>query len=180
MDTMEYAMAVFKNNPEVIIYHSYNHSELVVIKLEKKYAKGMKFILSLRTQLAVLNMYSIFSVREDILGLETSLREKIENEEVSARLRMMIKDDKKIGTFLQALYSKLSQDAGQGNKEVSKNNIQKFYTLGSSDLIIEIERVAMDKLLSCYKMGNILTHTHTLFGEAVYNIETEILVHGEQ
>lgn len=163
-----------KRDETAIAYYSYNHSELVIVKLETEYAKGMDFVLSLRKKLHTLNIYSIFSVREDILKLETKLKNELSTEKVSVRLRMMIKNDQNIDDFLEKLSEKLFKDDVQED-----NNIMKFYTLGNNDLIVEIKSVEMYKLLSCYGMGNLLTHTNTQFGKAVYNIETEILVKGE-
>lgn len=168
-----------KEDQTAIAYYSYNHSELVTVKLEKCYFKGMEFVLSLREQLRALSIYSIFSVRDDVLRQKTKLRDEVERETVSVRLRMMIKNDQKIDAFLQELRKKLFGDEIQEGAS-SQGSIKKFYILGSSDLVVEIENIEMHELLSCYGMGNLLTHTNEQFGETVYNIETEILVKGER
>lgn len=92
-------------------------------------------------------MYSIFSVREEVLKAKAELPNKIASEEVGVRLRIMIKKDREMGAFLQELWEILFKDE-------------------------------MQKLLSCYSMGSLLTHTNEQFGKAVYNIETEILIKG--
>lgn len=180
MENMDRVIADSENDSTAIAYYSYNHSELVIVKLENCYNNGMKFVLGLRRQLNTLNMYSIFSVREDMLKSKNKLFDKIEKEEVSVRLRIMIKNDQKISNFLQKLENILFQDETRVNENSPEKEFVKYYTLGSYDLTVEIERVEMYKLLLCYGMGSLLTHTNEFFGEAVYNIETEILVKGER
>ncbi|MCM1173917.1 MAG: hypothetical protein NC341_02575 [Blautia sp.] len=177
-DVMRQMMDVMRKNDTEIAYYSYNHSELVIAKLEDSYAAGMNFVLSLRQKLNALNMYSIFSVREAVLKDKAKLPGEVKEETVSVRLRIMIKNDGKTDSFLQELWEILFRDEIREKKIPGKENFEKFYTLGSSDMIIGIEQVEMYKLLSCYGMGNLLTHTNGQFGEAVYNIETEILIKG--
>lgn len=179
-----------KNVPEIIVemqndetsmlYYSYNHSELIVAKLAKSYCEGMKFVLEKRKQFNALNMYSIFSVRENILKSETMLQKKIVQEEVKVRLRLMIKSEQEVKAFLQKIRKVLFEDKIQKKEPGEKESFEMFHTLGSSDMVVEIENVEMSKLLSCYGMGNLLTHTNEEFEKAVYNIETEILVRDEE
>ncbi len=167
-----------KADNTAIAYYSYNHSELVIAKLEKYYKRGMNFVLAMRQKLNALNMYSIFSVREEVLKAKDDLPNNIASEKISVRLRIMIKKDLEIEAFLQELWEILFKDEIKKGKIHKKENFKKFYTLGSSDMMIEIKRVQMQKLLSCYSMGSLLTHTNEQFEKAVYNIETEILIRG--
>lgn len=178
-NTMNQVVNEIKSNDTCIAYYSYNHSELVIAKIDKNYSQGMGYVLSLREKLNPLNMYSIFSAREDIIKSETKLQSKADMEEVSVQLRLMIKNDHEITGFLQKLWNALFEDKIQKKQMPEKENFEKFYTLGSSDMMVRIEQVEMHKLLSCYSMGRLLTHTNDQFGKAVYNIETEILVRGE-
>lgn len=177
-DTICQMMEEMEKDDTKIAYYSYNHSELVIAKLEDSYKAGMNFVLSLRSTLNALNLYSIFSVREETLKDKRKLPGEITAETVSVRLRLMIKDDHETGFFLQKLWETLFRDEIWEKKVPEKENFEKSYTLGSSDMIIEIEQIEMYKLLSCYGMGNLLTHKNEQFGNAVYNIETEILVKG--
>lgn len=174
MDTLERIVDELKTDKNAIAYYSYNHSELVIAKLENNYTRGMQFVLLLRESLNSLNMYSIFSVREDTLKSE--LLSKIDNEEVGVQLRLMIKKDQAINNFLNKLWNELFADEIQSGIYHTTEDFEKFYTLGSDDMMIRIPRIKMHKLLSCYSMGSLLTHTNKQFEESVYNIETEILV----
>lgn len=177
-DTIRRMMDEMEEDDTKIAYYSYNHSELVIAKLENSYKAGMNFVLSLRRTLNALNLYSIFSVREEKLKDKSGLPGSIAAETVSVRLRLMIKNDYETDFFLQKLWEALFKDEIWDKKVSEKENFEKSYTLGSSDMIIEIEQIEMYKLLSCYEMGNLLTHTNKQFGKAVYNIETEILIKG--
>lgn len=179
MNTINRVVDEIKNDETSIAYYSYNHSELVIVEIDKTYSNGMRYVLSLREKLDPLNMYSIFSAREDIIKMETELQSKADIEEVSAQLRLMIKNDQEIVGFLQKLWDILFENEIKKEQMPEKENFEKFYTLGSNDMMVRIEQVEMHKLLSCYSMGRLLTHTNDQFGKTVYNIETEILVRGE-
>lgn len=157
-----------------IAYYSYNHSELVMVKLERHYASGLKFMTKQRQQIQVLNMYSIFSIRENILNRKSEIRQEAASEQVDVRLHIIIKDDREIDGFLYSLLEELSID----KEDTSK--YRKYHTLGSCDMLFEIEQVDMHKLLPCYCMGNLLTHTNEKFEKAIFNIETEILAEREK
>lgn len=173
-------MAAMSDDETAMLYYSYNHSELVIAKLAKSYIAGMRFVLEQRKQFNALNMYSIFSVREAILKPEAEIQNEIECEKVKVRLRLMIKNDREIDGFLQSLWETLFKRETQTNETFQTKSFEKFYTLGSSDMVVEIDSVEMYKLLSCYGMGNLLTHTNEQFEKAVYNIETEILIKDEE
>lgn len=154
-----------------IAYYSYNHSEMVMVKLEKNYSAGLKFVLEERTQIDILNMYSIFAVKEDILKVKSRLLNEIANEHVGVRLHIIIKDDSLIDHFLNLFMKETG---------LSEKNVHKYHTLGSCDMLFEIETVNLQKLLPCYCMGRILTHTNSNYEKAVYNIETELLAEREK
>ena len=61
----------------------------------------------------------------------------------------------------------------ENNKEDLE--IKCFKTLGNSDLLIEIPKVSLKKLLKCYKMGEVLTHTDEDYQKAFFNIASSIL-----
>lgn len=166
-----------KADSDAMAYFSYNHSELVIAKLENNYARGLEFVLAMRKKLVSLNIHSIFSVREDVIKSDTEIQDKIDNEIVTAQWRMMIKSDQKIDDYLDSLWSIIKDR--EVNEEDKKEKFEKYYTLGSNDLMVRLDYVEMRKLLSCYKMGSLLTHTNPQFEEAVYNIQTEILVKGD-
>lgn len=179
MDIMYQVLEEIRKDNEVMTYFSYNHSELVIAKLANNYAKGMEFVLSMRKKLVSLNIHSIFSVREDAIKIETEIQKTIDNEEVAVQLRMMIKNDQKTVAFLQSLWDIIYEDKIEKGEQKKEENFDKYYTLGSNDMLVRIEQVETHKLLPCYKMGNLLTHTNPQFDEAVYNIQTEILVKGD-
>ncbi len=180
MDTIHKVMDELRDDDKVIAYFCYNHSELVLAKLEKSYIKGMCFVLEMREKLKSLNIHSIFSVKEEIIKSEEKIQEEIEGEEVAVQLRMMIKRDQEIEGFLQRLWDTLFVDEIRAKTKGAKECFEKYYTLGSNDMVIRIGQISMHKLLACYSMGNLLTHTNEQFAKAVYNIQTEILVEGEQ
>lgn len=180
METMYRVMGELKEDNTVIAYFCYNHSELVLAKLENNYKRGMEFVLSMREKLISLNIHSIFSVKEDVIKSEETILNEIDDEEVTVQLRLMIKNDQEMGFFLQYLWDKLFWGEIQAGKKSKRECFEKYHTLGSNDMIVRIDRIRMRKLLICYSMGNLLTHTNEQFAKAVYNIQTEILVKGER
>lgn len=174
MEVMHRIIDDIKEQDMVISYYSYNHSELVIAKVDNYYYNGIDFVLSLRKELDILNIYSIFSVRENVLKSEEGLK-TIQREQIDVRLHLMIKSDDKVNDFLQTLWEELYKEKIQSGMLEKKEHFSKYYTLGSGDMLLEIKQMEMQKLLSCYSMGKLLTHTNSKFCGAVYNIETEIL-----
>lgn len=176
METMNRVMEKLSKSKTVIAYFCYNHSELVLAKLEDSYIEGMKFVLSMREKLKSLNIHSIFSVREEMIRSEEMLRNKIKDEEVAVQWRLMLKKDQEINGFLQCLWETLFADKIQEKTKGKKECFEKYHTLGSNDMMVRTDRIGMRRLLACYSMGRLLTHTNDQFAKAVYNIQTEILV----
>lgn len=149
-----------------IAYYSYNHSEIIIVKLESTYTNGLCFVLDKRKKIDLLNMYSIFSVRENMLNNANN----INNEKIEVRLHIMVKDDELIQTYLEKLVDQIG---------IINGNYKTYNTLGSCDLLFEIKEIDLKNLLPCYAMGNILTHSNSFFQKAVFNIETEFIVESE-
>lgn len=167
-DARKFGDLVDKLNKDrtVIAYFSYNHSEIIIVKLLEKYAEGLSFVLQQRESIKLLNMYSIFSVRENMLNDIN----KIESEKVEVRLHIMVKNDTLIEKYLECLVKKLC---------IINEEYKTYNTLGSCDLLFEIKGIDLKKILPCYVMGNILTHSNSDYQKAVFNIETEFIVERE-
>lgn len=142
-----------------IAYYTYDHSEIVVFINGESYLSNLRRILAYYDSINIFKMYTIVAIQEKALETCTSF----DNENVKCILRATVKNMSEAHKYLAELKDILSLD-----------EIQCYDTLGDSDLLIEIPSIKIQKLLSCYKMGNILTHTHPSYMKAFFNIETQI------
>lgn len=154
---------------KLFAYLTYDHSEVIVVSKTRQYSKGFQTISELREKLCAFKIYTIFSVRESLLSSQVDIKRNIRDELVQCRLKIVVKEFKSIEIFILSLMCQL-------RKSSSKAKIKSYDTLGSGDILLEISDVWLSSILECYRMGNILSHTHELFEEAFFNIETEILV----
>jgi len=164
-----------KNN--VIAYYTYDHSEIIVIRAEKKYIEGYKKMLFLYEQMEIFKMYTIFAIRENAL----ERCENIQREIIKCRLSGIVKDWKEVELFKTKLYQILereNQDIGLSKKE--KIDIKMYKTLGERDCLIEISSISIKSILYCYKMDRLLTHTNEFYKRAFFNIESQFLIEGEK
>ena len=150
----------------VIAYLSNSHCEIVVVRHTDRYEEGMKHVHDLQdkmehVQMKIVKLYTISAVRENMLGDVDQLNEEL----VSCRMRAVVKDKSFLKGFLEELRNKL-EDTG--------SKMKTYETLGASDVFMELENVSLRKLLACYKMGELLTHSNEMYGKAFYNIESEI------
>lgn len=166
--TIHTTVEQLNNFDKCIVYYSFEHSELVVINMEEQYTKGVESVCKIYDYFKVLNIYTIFSVKESMLSSEGQ-ENKVIDENVKCRLRAVIKDENSVNSFLKDLKAELFGSVK------SKDNIHVYNALGNMDILIELNDVSFCKLLSCYRMGALLTHTNPKYDEAFYNVETEIL-----
>lgn len=157
------AIAEINGDDCSICYYPYDHSEVIVLRLERNYQTGMQYVLNLGKKFKTLKMYSIFSVKEETLETEAKISESVDDEMVDIRLRAIIKSEKEAYHFLEKLAKK------------NEMKMEIYDTLGSEDMVVEMRNISIRKWLSEYKMGNMMTHTNKEFGKAFYNIETEII-----
>lgn len=157
----------FNKLDHVMTYYTYDHSEIVIIRTGKSYIKGFETILAMYNKVSILKMYSIFAVRES----ELKDCESVEDEIIDCRLNATIKDQRKVAEFETQLRKFFRDENMPGQFRIN------FYqTLGNCDCLIEISQVPVKRLLSCYRMGNLLTHTNGYYNKAFFNVETQFLL----
>jgi len=157
-------------DPDAVTYCTYNHSEAIIVKRTDCYSSGINHILSLRDRFSAFKVYTILVIRESILESRDHITRTVAEEQIDCRLHCAVKDYREAELFYKSLKETLADYEGH------KINSRRYDTLGSFDWRIEIDQISIHTMLSCYKMGNILTHSHPLFENAFFNIETEILV----
>lgn len=148
-----------ETNIDIMFYYTSLHSELVMIVKGKSIKKCVNEVMRFRDRFMVLKSYTIFSIYEDELKIDSC----IESEKVTLRLKGTVREKNKVEDFYDSLKSKLPQDA----------TVVKYDLLGSNDLLVEISNIDIKNIVPLYKMGNLLTHNH--YKDALYNIETEFL-----
>lgn len=168
-------MDKINNEDDTIAYYSSSHCEVIVMKCSKGYKSGAVYVHGLRSTLNDLNMkivkmYTIFSIREAELQRGEEIASGIEDQPVHCRMRGVVKEPHLLVSFINTLHNKLKLD---GNE--SSGSIEVYKTLGGNDVLIEINDVQLSRLLSCYRAGELLTHSNKLYGNTFYNVETEIL-----
>lgn len=149
----------------VMAYYTYDHSDIVVFKYGNQYLEDLKSVLSLCPKTEVFKMYSVFAIKEAVL--ETC--EGVVDEKVNCRLSAIVKSMDKVKTYIDKLKKTLNEGETSDTIEVNC-----FDMLGNSDLLIDISGVSIRKLLCCYKMGRLLTHANQFYGDAFFNIESQI------
>ncbi len=155
---------------QMIAYYTYDHSDIVVLKCGREYLEDIGEVLSLRRGIKVFKTYSVFAVRETVLDT----CEEVQDEIVNCRLNAAVKSMCQVEAFLAELKDFLSK----GNIEAVK--IKCYDTLGNNDLLIEISHVSLRQLLKCYKMGELLTHTHPFYQCAFFNVQSQLFGEGKE
>lgn len=151
------------NQPHVMAYYTYDYSEIAVISVAESYKQGFRRVPLLFNKMKIFKMYTVFAVREDILDDCKNVHE----ESIDCRLYAAVKNWDKIIEFKR----KLAKDL-----EKEENDIKIYDTLGNIDCLIEIPQVSIKKMLCCYKMGRLLTHTDECYEKTFFNIESQFLV----
>ena len=104
------------------------------------------------------------------MDLQDTLYEKINhNEEVSCRLRCIVKEYSKADNFIKKL-RKLIMEKSEGQAEFKCYNM-----VGENDILIEINKFRFADLLTFYKTKELLTHMNPEYSAAWFNIETELI-----
>lgn len=146
-------------------YFSYEHSELIVFMKTKSYSEGHNFSKELHGRFDIYKMYTIFSVKEAALESYNVIKREIIDCRVDCRLRAIVKSWNRIDTMKKELQQAL---------EVSQ--ISARHMMGNADVLLEINDVSLHKLLVCYKMNELLTHSNPIYNAVFHNVETEILL----
>lgn len=162
-DAMEKVVA----EKHVMAYYTYDHSEIAVIRTAESYLQGFQEVLDLYDKVDIFKMYTVFAVREDVL----ENCERVRDEIISCMLYATVKNQKWVEKYKRELARALCK---------KEEEIKIYETLGHSDCLIEILQVSIKKLLCCYKMGRLLTHTNSYYNQAFFNIETQFMIEGKE
>ncbi len=146
-------------------YYCYEHNEIMAVFKTNSYSKGMERVKELYEIFTPLKIHSIFAVEEYVLSDGNKLK-KIIDENVDVRWHVVMKDREKAKEF----FDRLKKDV------VHKGAFEIYDTLGSEDLLVEMNGCKLTNLLPLYATGNRLTHVNQEYSSAFYNIETTILV----
>lgn len=155
---------------QMIAYYTYDHSDIVVLKCGSEYLEDIGEVLSLRREMNVFKTYSVFAVRETVLDT----CEEMQDEIVNCRLNAAVKSMCQVDFFLAELKDFLSKG------KTGAVNIKCYDTLGNNDLLIEISHVSLRQLLRCYRMGELLTHTHPFYQCAFFNVQSQLFGEGKE
>lgn len=172
-ERLEEFMSEIFDKPKQIGYLSYDHSEIIVVTKTNMYSDGIARVNELRKNKGVVKTYTVFAVLETYLKSYKMIKDVLIDEKVFCRLHCMVKNEDDAETFRIAL----EKQVNARNEETIR--VRKFRTLGANDWLMEINNVSICSILECYKTGNLLTHTNEQYNKAFYNIESEILVTGE-
>lgn len=150
---------------DCMTYYCYEHNEIMAVFKTNSYSKGMERVKELYEIFTPLKIHSIFAVEEYVLSDGNQLK-KIIDENVDVRWHVVMKDREKAKEF----FDRLKKDV------VHKGAFEIYDTLGSEDLLVEMNGCKLTDLLPLYATGNWLTHVNQEYSSAFYNIETTILV----
>lgn len=158
----------------IMAYLSYEHSEMVVFLKTDRYSDGRRLCENLHKELGIHKMYTIAAVKEKDLASYEHISRIIVKEYVSCRFRAIIKDWSKVDSMRQKLEEELREENGEELK------IRHYRMMGETDMLLEVDKVPIDRLFALYKTGNMLTHSSRLYQECWRNLETEIFVGGHE
>ena len=164
---LENLIRSFNRINNVMAYYTYDHSEIAVLRAEESYVHGFKEILCLYDKMDIFKMYTVFAIKEDALEECENVCEEV----IDCRLFATVKNRGKAGEFKKELANVLQKE---------DTEIKMYQTLGNSDCILEIPQISIKKILYCYKMGRLLTHTNEYYKQAFFNIESQFLVEGKE
>lgn len=165
-DLKEIIKTVNEEN-DMMAYYTYDHSELTIIWFGNSYSKGIENIALLYDKMEVFKMYSVFAIKEDALDRGDLICDEI----VDCRLSATVKDRNCVNEYTITLKEILNRE-----NVVDGFDVTMFDVLGNSDIMILISKVSLKKLLCCYKMGRILTHSNQIYQKAFFNVESQILM----
>lgn len=163
-----------------IAYYSYDHSSLTVVFRAYSYTEGIRRLHNIYANAgsySIFKMYSIFSVLESALdkGVE-SLSQRLKLEYINCHLNCFVKDyieaDRCIKEMINFFREGSCDKTRKSHYEKGKLTVNVYDQLGSSDMLVEINHVALCEMLSFYKHKGIFTHLNSTFQNAFYNIET--------
>lgn len=157
----------FNESDNIMAYYTYDHSEIAVLRIGSGYVNGFREMLSLYDKTDIFKMYTVFAIKED----ELEECENVYEEAIDCRLYATVKNWEKVREFRQELAKALQKEGAE---------IKVYETLGNSDCLMEIPQVSIKKILFCYKMGRLLTHTNKTYQRAFFNIESQLLVEGRE
>lgn len=171
-DTIHNDIKAQNENVDKMVYYSFEHSEVITVCRTNCYSQGLKTIRDFNNIFHAIKSHSVFAVEEKVLKLTAdALEEKVMDDIINVRLYATMRDREKAIEFLEQLRKKLKQTG-------TLSRFEAFDTLGNDDLLVEIDGVQLSQILPYYKMGSDLTHSHILYKEAFYNIETKFIVKG--
>lgn len=158
--TIQGIIETINQKEHMIAYLTYNYSDIIVLHTHKTYKKGIESVKNLRELANSSNLYTILAIWENYLE-----DWPLFSEEINCRISASIKPGANKDDFV-----------GELKMNLPEAHITDHYVLGDWDIEIEIQNVAIGELLKLYKMGNLLTHGHSLFTEVFYNAKTEFFV----
>lgn len=164
---LEEKVRLLNSEDNIMAYYTYDHSEIAILRTEESYIRGFNKILLLYDIIDVFKMYTVFSIREEVLQECKNIREEM----IACRLLVTVKNLNEAGVFRRELARIL---------QMEDREIKMYQTCGNNDCILEIPQVSIKDILHCYKMGNLLTHTNSLYKNAFFNVETQFLIEGRQ
>lgn len=157
---------------EQIAYYTYDHSEVIIAHKTDCYSEGLENIRKIRDKFSAFKMHTILALPEEKIKDEDSIIASLgeQNEVVDWRLHVVAKDVDNVMEFVEDIKAILEQK-GENNYD-----IRCYDTLGSYDLLIEIDNIKISSICACYCMGELLTHSNQKYQALIYNIESEILI----
>lgn len=166
---------------EAVVYYSIESGDLIVCTRTSRFRDGYNNIsryhkiIEEDSQNILQVEFSVLVVWQKVLdGLvqeksDTSIKKeisRIEEEKLSAFLRVNVKDWGGFDEFCGKLKSKVNNEC-----EAYKGEI---FLLGSEDVVIEIENLDSREFLKLYANNGLLTHGNMDYQKGIYNILTEI------
>lgn len=157
-------------NPNCRICFSYEKYSFILFHLCNQYKEGLKKILEIEQLFPKAKSSTVFAVREDALDTQNELYEAIRDDKVGVRLQGIMTDKSRADDYL----SKLGKMIMGFSKPAER--IAWYDTLGSADILVEIDGVFLKEVLPLYKSGSFLTHMCHDYQNAWYNIETKFII----
>lgn len=155
-----------------IAYYTYDHSEVIIAHKTDCYSEGLANIRKIRDEFSAFKMHTILALPEEKIKDEDSIIASLgeHDEVVDWRLHVVAKDVDNVMEFVEDIKAILER------KDENNYDIRCYDTLGSYDLLIEIDNVKISSICACYCMGELLTHSNQKYQALIYNVESEILI----
>ena len=161
-------IAAQNDRDNIMVYFSYEHSEIIAVCRASMYREGIQKIHELKAVFDAQKTYSIFAVEEEFLQSKNFWEDR-PSELVELRLNATMRDRKCATKFFYKLGEKLKE----GNSLI---DLEVYDEIGEEDVLVEIHNIDLNQILPLYAMGEMLTHSNTEYNKAVYNIKTRIIV----